>query len=332
MSKRSAKLSFMQDTSDNHLTEDALWAGVFETYTILAIADGAPQRIRPIKSMQPMLSKYAKAFGDHVTPSGVASRLFCQTTATLASKSISLAEIVNQANQKLAQELISIYGDLSCEAVLKQEPHLSILSQDERYLRMILPATTYTVARVNWPLGTLEIAHGADSALIAIYKDGSAKQLTPDQMVQHDKKVKEVLLNIPEAKAEHPFFQIQHNSRAREINQFNGLYHNYLDAKGNIDKEVGVSVINGLPQLMDYMFEVNVPIDNLKALLLITDGVFLPSEGETSIQKMCDYVMQYGLEAYIAFLRSEEKRIRDVGINPFQGHDDASAILLSFSK
>lgn len=337
--KKHVKLELLQDSIKDYLSEDAVWAGVFEHYAVLAIADGAPQRLRPITSMQPMLDKYSESFGQTVTASGIASRLFCQTASTLAAKPLPLADMVIHANQHLAKELISIYGSLSAQAILQKEPKLEILAEDERYIRMVLPASTYTLARINWQQQTLEIAHGADSALIAIYKDGTAKQLTPDQMAQHDNKVKRSRLKNPEGLAKHPFFKTLHNCRATEINQLNGLYHNYQDAKGNSNERVGVSVLNGLPQVTHYMYQAVEDTKNIKAALLLTDGVFLPAEKlernpsfeQERVQQMCDHIMQFGLESYFAFLRNEEKRIRNSGINPHQGHDDATAVLLSLS-
>ncbi len=204
--KKHLKLELLQDSIKDYLSEDAVWAGVFEYDAVLAIADGAPQRLRPIMSMKPMLDKYSAIFGKNVTPSGIASRLFCQIVSTLSVEGLPLADMVIQANQHLAQELVSIYGELSAQAILQKEPELTILAEDERYIRLVLPASTYTLARINWQQQTLEIAHGADSALIAIYHDGTAKQLTPDQMAQHDNKVKRSRLKNPSEPAKHPFF------------------------------------------------------------------------------------------------------------------------------
>ncbi len=87
------------------------------------------------------------------------------------------------------------------------------------------------------------------------------------------------------------------------------------------------------------MYQAVEDIKHIKVILLLTDGVFLPVEKleqtpsfeEERVQQMFDYIMQFGLESYFAFLRNEEKRIRNSNINPHQGHDDATAVLLSLS-
>jgi serine/threonine protein phosphatase PrpC len=333
-------LQRVQDTGGDHLTEDALWAGVFEHHAVLAIADGAPQRLRPIVSMQPLTNTYRARYGQGVTPSGVASRLLCSTVAELASTAHTPAEMVIAANERLAADLRAIYGDISTAALLQAEPHLTVLSEDARYIRLVLPAATYTVARIDWEKQQLEVAHGADSALIAFQQDDTAVRITPDQMVQHDDKAKSLYLTDPDAKAEHPFFQALGDSRAREINRLNGLYHNFVSPDGQTDPAVGVSVINGLPNVADYMFQTCLPLDQYKAVLLVSDGMFLPSQAPedglepintstTQLQLMGDLVLSQGLKGYVEHLRREETRVMNTP-GALAWHDDASGLFFAW--
>jgi hypothetical protein len=249
-----------------------------------------------------------------------------------------LADMVLAANARLAHELTLIYGALSAEAVLKQEAHLTILAEDERYIRLMLPASTYTVARINWQHDTLEVAHGADSALIALYSDGRVEQLTPDQMVQHDDSFKRLYVEQYDTPAQHPFFRELGDNLGREVNRINGLYHNYVSADGQLDAQVGVSVLNGLPQIADYMYTASYDLGDIQAIMLVTDGMFWPKPpadwlqatdndaAARQLQQMGQRSHDVGLAAYIHALRAEEQRLRDSGENPYQWHDDATGL------
>lgn len=330
-------LQTIQSTGGHHLTEDAGWGGVYENQAILVAADGAPLRFRPMNSLQPLLDKYAARYGAGITPSGVAARLIRDTVAEQSGRypAVPLADMLIRANQRLTDELVAIYGELTAEAVAEQEPALTILREDARYLRLALPVATYAAMRVNWQTQTLEVAQGADAAVFAIYTDGTVKQLTPDQMAQHDTAAKELWLNQPDAPAEHPFFRALGDNRGMEVNRINGLYHNYVGPNGEIDEAVGVSVVDGLPEIIDYMFTLETTLDDVQALLVTSDGMFWPAppdetEAQASqrVQQMGERIMRDGLDGYVAALRAEETRLRETGINPYQFHDDATGLLL----
>ena len=278
MNVNDATLHIVQSTGGDHLTEDAAWGCLYEHAATLVTADGASVRLHPIESLQQLQDKYAPQYSLQVTPSGVVSRLIRDTVAELAGvfPTMPLADMVLRANQRLADELSAIFGDLSAAAITKREPHLTLLNEDERYLRLALPVATYAVARANWQKQTLEIVQGADAAVFVLYRDGRFVQITPDQMAQHDAASKEILAGQPDAPAQHPFFQQMGDSRSMEVNRLNGLYHNYVGPNGELDPAVGVSVVNGLPQMVDYMFQTQMALEDIQAVLVTSDGMFWP--------------------------------------------------------
>lgn len=332
-----ASLEMVQGTGGHHLTEDAGWGGMFEDSATMVVADGAAIRLRPMKSLQPMLDRYAPRYGEGITPSGIAARLIRDTVAELAVAypAVPIAEMVVRANQRLADELCAIYGELTAAAIAEQEPHLTILHEDPRMIRLALPASTYAVARANWVANTLEVVQGADAAVFIMYRDGTTRQVTPDQMGQHDDKFKALWLTQPDEPAEHPFFLALGDNLAREVNRFNGLYHNFVGEQGELDPAVGVSVVDGLPEMVDYMFKATFTLNDVRAVLVTSDGMFWPSPLDESpadelarINHMGKLILQDGLASYVKALRVEEARLRDTGINPYQWHDDATALLL----
>jgi hypothetical protein len=332
----SRTLQLTQSNGGDHLTEDACFGAVYEHHAVLAVADGAPVRLRPINSLRALTAKFAPYYGAEVTPSGVASRLVRDTVAKHApdTRFMPLAEIIAEANARLADELAAIYGDLSAEAVMQHEPVLTILAEDPRALRLTLPVCTYTAVRVDFAAQQLEVAHGADSALLLLKRDGTVQQITPDQMAQHDNAFKAALTTIPDEPAQHPFFRALGFNRAVELDRLNGLYHNYIAADGTLDPAVGVSVVNGLPQMRDYMFTATLPLTDVQALLVVSDGVFWPAAPDKNLSEnerlnlMGQLILERGLIGYMDALRAEERRLFESGLVPYLSHDDASIVML----
>lgn len=326
----SRTLQIVQSEGGGHLTEDACFGALFEHHAMIVVADGAPVRLRPVASLRALTDKFAAQYGAQVTPSGVASRLVRDTVARHAPETVftSLPEIITEANVCLAAELCAIYGELSAAAVLKHEPSLTLLAEEPRALRLVLPVCTYTAVRVDFAREQIEVAHGADSALLLLMADGSLHQITPDQMAQHDEAFKAVDAATPDEPAQHPFFRTLGLSRAREIDRLNGLYHNYTAPDGALDPTVGVSVVNGLPQMRDYMFTAIHPLTDVQAVLVVSDGVFWPSAPNAKLSDaqrldlMAQIILERGLVGYIEALRAEERRL---GLS----HDDATAVMLT---
>lgn len=160
-------------------------------------------------------------------------------------------------------------------------------------------------------------------------RDGTVQQVTPDQMAQHDDAFKAVHKAMPDEPARHPFFSALGISRAAEMNRMNGLYHNYIAPDGTLDPAVGVSVVDGLPQMRAYMFTAKRTLEDVQAVLVVSDGVFLPSPADASLpaaerlDRMGQIIRERGLAGYIDALRAEERR-------QHLSHDDATAVMLRF--
>ena len=332
-----ASLQFVQRIGGHHPMEDAGWCSLDDRAATIVVADGASVRLPDIKSLQTLQKKYVPQYGPDITPSGIASRLIRDTVAGLSASfpQIPLSDMILQANQHLADALAAIYGELSAAAVLKAEPQLTLLQDDERLLRLTLPVSTYALVRANWHTQTLEMVQGADAAVFVMYRDGRFVQVTPDQMAQHDAASKEILAGQPDAPAQHPFFQQMGDSRSTEVNRLNGIYHNYVGLDGELDPTVGVSVVNGLPQVADYMFKAQMPLADIQAVVVTSDGLFWPespdeteSAAQQRVQHMGERILRDGLNGYLDALRAEETHLRESGINPHQKHDDATGALL----
>jgi serine/threonine protein phosphatase PrpC len=332
-------ISTITDTKSTDSSEDTYFVYHDGQRITLMVADGASQRLKTTGSLQPMLSQY----GNGTSPGRYAASLTRDVAAekTVIAQQMQVRDIPLAANQRLRQELDSIYGELSSAAVLQKEPTLTKLQDDPRFVRLILPICCITVARLDLLKGTLSYAHGGDTALFLLYRDGRTVQVTPDQMGQHDDKMRRELryvLQNHQPKDEAEFRAL--TSKARTLNMENGLYHNYEDERGDTDASVGVGVINGMSQLENYLVADTIGVDDLEAFVLTTDGMFWPAlldetvaESQTRVNYMGDLIRQHGIHSYLQALH-EEKLADSSGerYQRFAKIDDATAIYVRLTK
>ncbi len=340
MSRRTihAQISTILDTKSTDVTEDTYFVHHNgETITVM-VADGAPQRLKTTGSLLPMLQQY----GQDTAPGRYAAYLTRDVTAEVSTNSpdTPLADICLVANQRLRKELEAIYGEITVEAVMAKEPSLTKLTEDPRFVRLILPICCITMARVDLYNGRLSYAHGGDTALFLLYKDGRTVQITPDQMGQHDDKMRAEIQAIVDETGKRDRETLLANwDRFKSVDVYNGIYHNYEDENGAVDPAVGVGVINGLPQFENYLVTSEVSIDDLEGILVTSDGFFWPSAlGETEeqaavrVNEMGQMVRQQGLAGYMKSLREEESSDADGSkYLRFGSHDDATAVWLQLS-
>ena len=328
-----ARVSTITDTKSMDTTEDTYFVHHNGSYLTLMVADGTPQRLKTTGSLTPMLDKY----GMGTKPGRYAASLIRDTVAekTVLMPDMPVQDIPLVANQRLREGLKLVYGDISDTAVLQKEPSLTKLHDDPRYVRLILPACCITIARLDLHNGLLNYVHGGDTALFLLYKDGHTIQITPDQMVQHDDKVRverRRILQVHQPRDEAEFRALA--THAQTININNGIYHNYEDKHGNTDRALGVGVINGLPQLEDYLVNDTLNIDDLEGIVLTSDGIFWPApldetpeHAQTRVNYMGDLIRQHGLKGYLQAMHEEEfSDAQGERYQHFGKLDDATAI------
>lgn len=324
------------DTKSTDITEDTYLVHHNGEHITLMVADGAPQRLHTTHSLLPMLAQ----FGEGTATGRYAAYLTREVISEIVtSADMSLRSMALAANNRLRDELEGIYGEVTAEAVLHAEPSLEKLKDDPRFVRLILPVSCLTLARLNLYTSTLEYAHAGDTAVFLLYKDGRTVQITPDQMAQHDDRMRaEIQAIIDETGSREREALMAQYDRFQRVNVDNGIYHNYEAEDGSTNNSVGVGVINGLPQLEAYIVEGTVQIDDLEGVILSSDGFFWPSVlGETDLQMaervnhMGQLLREHGLHGYMARLREEERADADGSrYLRFGSHDDATAIYLRF--
>ncbi len=333
-----ALIDLIQDTKSLSTTEDALYVSTDGIRLTLMVADGAPQRLKTTHSLAPLLMEG----GQSIKPGRYASHLAREITARMADKPhVTPREMALMANTSLRQQLERVYVRLTAEAVLAVEPTLTPLRQDPRFIRWILPVCCYTVVTIDLVSGAVHYAHAGDTAIFACYRDGHTEQVTPDQMAQHDHKVRariRDLMQTVDIRSRDDLAPYREELQA--IDQYNGIYHNYEDEHGAPDLTVGVGVINGLPQLEHYLVEGALDADDLQGLIVASDGMFWPSPLDETpearadrINRMGHHILAHGLRSYVQALRAEEAADSDGRrYQMFGSHDDATAAVVIFDN
>jgi serine/threonine protein phosphatase PrpC len=313
------------------LSEDSYFFHEDDDQIVMMVADGATPRatLTAAGSLYQMM-------GANINAASYASRLVRETVAAHVDESP--RAILLRANDRLRMALESVYGELTAGAFLTLEPQLSWLRHDPRLIRLALPVAVATIVRVDLKARRLEFAHAGDCALFAVTSEGDILPLTDDQMGQHD----DAALGVARAvQAESGLAHLSDalaDERVTEANRRNGLYHNYVDERGQIDQRVGGGVVDGLPQLEAYLQTGTVDIINLSHLFLASDGAIppaapgeTPAQVQTRLQHMWRLIEQRGISGYADELRRVEASDPTLDRYPrFKRHDDATAMVVEF--
>ncbi len=310
----------------DHRNEDAFWADLNGDHALLMVADGASRRLKT--------SRTRDLFGPDTTAARFAAQVVRETMADAASAAPH--DLLIQANERLAAHWRSVYGDLSAESLAQQEPALADdLRSDPRHIRWALPVCVATVARVDQAQQQLSFAHAGDTALLLFHRDGRVTAPTINQMKYHEDNTLFFALSLQRRQQAAHLADVLDDPRVKALN--NALYHNYVDENGDIDLNVGVGVVNGLPQLDEYMQTAEVDISAVSGILLCSDGFLWPAPLDESeadcaarLQAMRTTIERDGLEAYCESMRAVEAA--DAGRDQyprFKIHDDATAVYLS---
>ncbi|MEO1439866.1 MAG: hypothetical protein AAFV33_05640 [Chloroflexota bacterium] len=320
-------LEIVHDSKPDHLTEDTYLALTDEGSVILAVADGAPQRVKTSGSMRPLLDRYSA----DMTPGGYAARFTRDRLRELFTEQPDrdLTSAVLAVNTELGEDLKAIYGgELTTDTVLAAEPDLPFLAEDPRFIRLVLPVCCITVARVDVQNQQLEVAHGADTALFFFHDDGRVEQVTPDQMEQHDHRALSVAQRLFHESGETDY-NAWRAPVARAADIRNGIYHNFENPDGTPDASVGVGVMNGLPQLEHYLFTATRSLEGVAGILLASDGIYWASPLETAQETLTERLLlmrqkieAHGLSHYVAEKRDYDQQTFPASQYPVIGRND----------
>lgn len=176
-------------------------------------------------------------------------------------------------------------------------------------------STTVSVIKINQKSKVFEWIQTGDSLIIVIYKNDKYKVLIKNY--DHDSKTlflkKELLISNNK------------DIRAKLLPQM-------LKVRRGMNKNYGV--LNGDPSAIKFLKKSKLKIDNIKHILMFTDGLFLPKEDPKLPDDFDRFVKMYlegGLSKIKKFVRKLENTDPDCYKYPrFKKHDDIAGISVTF--
>jgi Protein phosphatase 2C len=183
------------------------------------------------------------------------------------------------------------------------------ISHDKRYRLWSTSAAVIRLAGDHF-----EYCQTGDSLVLVIRKDGSFSNLSPE--INHDR---ETLRQWKDAQV--PNGVTIHEALKEQIR--------------NVRMEMNVTygVLNGEPEAMDFIRHGRRSLNGIAAILVFTDGLFLPREDPDREIDWPAFVALYrhgGIKAIHEYVRSKHCQDPDCRKYPrFKTHDDAAAIAIT---
>lgn len=244
--------------------------------------------------------------------------------------------LILHANATLRHLLDEVASGIYDAEIIKQvQPASAVLLDDPRKFRLFLPAAVTTLVTIDTELGLLRYAHAGDTALLIGYEDGHVEVPTRNKrrlnyesaLAVASQTVLKQQVSMKDA-IDDPF--------VRALDRDHRIYHNFVDDDGQTVPDRGVGVINGLPELSDYIQTGFATITDAAAVMVISDGFWWPAplhetelDYDRRVRQMWRRIQQEGLSHYLAALRQAERADADREQYPrFKLHDDATAVVL----
>lgn len=328
------RLASICEAGPQHVNEDACFAASDGDTAWLLAADGAGQRVATR-----YLNTLFLAYGPGVTGAGHAARCTRDTVATCLHKPPDAA--LMQANDALRAAVAGVYGDLSPAAMRQYEPHLAeMIDSDPRLFRLALPVCVATLARVDLHARRLTFAHAGDTALYLFMQDGAVRELAGGHLAaKHDGAALRIARQQQQTSGAAHLGDVLGSDAVQAANNYTGIYHNYVDENGQTDPTRGIGVINGQPELADYLRTGEADLHAVAGVLVCSDGAIWPAPAEETpdarekrFTDMARRIRQDGLHAYYEALRAVERADSGRDLYPrFKIHDDFTALYLELS-
>ena len=285
----------VSSSNSPHVNEDA-WL-VLENinppgYFIAAVIDGAGSRLK--------IPKLEAALHEHFHSITAAAFAAAQVRTSLISQlntrpGMPLQSALLGANKALREALIEIIGDFSPEHILALADGLSE-NEDPRRIRLALPACVVTLMRLDYTHQQLDYAHAGDTSLLEIRRDGDVVRHTTDQMGPYDEAVLHQAARLRQIKNLPHIADAVALPEVRRLNIENGLRHNYVDTQGHTNPGDGCGVLDGLPELADYIEMGTLTVDpaHTAGFCLLSDGLELLAPLNETAQQQDDRLRQMG--------------------------------------
>ena len=302
---------------------------------VLAAIDGATTVI----NFDP-LTNYLAEQRNGITPAAFAATvtrdsILNQISDTAIQSNNDPRQLVLNANNALRDVLLKTVPDVfDAEKMCQVQPDVAEILDDPRKIRLFLPSAVISLAVIDTEKGEMSFAHAGDTAILVCYADGRVEVPTHEQREINNENALSVANDQTDANRHMKDVLDDPAIRRLDLNQ--RIFHNYVDENGQTVRGRGIGVIDGLPELADYLKTGTVSLDGVEAILLISDGFWWPAplhedamQRDARIRSMWQHIRKTGLKKYFEALRQEERADADREKYPrFKIHDDATAVLL----
>lgn len=302
---------------------------------VLAAIDGATS----VAFYEPLIA-YLNEKRNGITPAALAASVTRDAILTYLGTQpkdalISPQALLLQANNRL-RDLLDLIADgiFDAEFIVNNYPHYAAMLSDPRKIRLFLPAAAVTLAVIDTKAEMLEFGQLGDTSLALCYPDGRVKIPTRRNLRSYDSSL---FAAVREASVDGmSMLDVIQSPLIQSLNKDHRIYHNFVSSDGDTDPERGVGVINGLPQLREYIKTGVISLHGVQAIMLFSDGFEWPdnpvepqADLEARVQRMWGYIRQHGAANYLQTLRAEERTDASREKYPrFKLHDDATGIVL----
>jgi hypothetical protein len=190
-----------------------------------------------------------------------------------------------------------------------------------------VPTSTATIVLIDSEKDLVSIQHVSDSFCLAKNNTGKTSLITPDPLQALEDRIYSQIREIARS-------QGISNRDARNNPEIASTLLKELQKSHNAANGKGAGVVNGDPQMEQYVFRTQFPLSSLQALLIGSDGLPAPQNPLTSadnIEKLMMLVESGGVRHAIAYKKQSEDQDLDWESARWKHSDDATGVYLRFS-
>ena len=309
--------------------------------------DGQPQIVVAAIDGATSLARFAPLQGyldqerNGITPAGFAATvardaMMAHLGATdVSNDDVDPKQLIMAANETLRQLLDQVAPQIfDAKQLLSVQSEYAALLDDPRKIRLFLPAAVLTVATIDTEVGLIRFAHAGDTALLVCYEDGHVEVPTQNHVDMNYESALAMASKVV-LKEGQSMLDAVNDPFIRALDRDHRIYHNYVDENGKTAPKQGTGVVDGLPQLEDYIMTGMVMMAGVEAVITVSDGFLWPSplhetiaQRQARLDRMWDNIRKKGVRGYVSMLRAEEQADTNREKYPrFKLHDDATGVV-----
>lgn len=187
-----------------------------------------------------------------------------------------------------------------------------------------LPTSTATIVQINVATGMMHIGHVGDSFAAVLREDESTELLTNNLHRPYDEKTLQLLRSIAEAQGITP-------REARSDPRIRQTVMEMFQQTRNRPDGTGEGMVNGDPNMEQYIQTVTLSLKGVRAVLLGSDGLVPPGMDErrsTDRTALFQMALSAGISGLIEHTRAVEDDDPDRWKLRYKHADDATGILI----